>query len=98
MSDVDTVLSPAAKEITELLDGAFMAAQDVKEVLANGKVGFEDLPVLFKINRQLPVFMAAINGLENVWPNIGNVSAEELSIIEGKAMQLLELLGFKLPA
>lgn len=89
-------MSPAAKEINELLDGAMLAGADIKEVFANGRVGLEDLGVLFKINRQLPIFMAAINGLENVWPNLAQVSGEELVVIEEKVMKLLELIGLKL--
>jgi hypothetical protein len=89
-------MSPAAKEVNELLDAAILAGQDIKEVFANGKVGLEDLGVLFKINRQLPVFMAAINGLENVWPNVSLVTPEELVALETKVRTLLALIGLKL--
>lgn len=91
------VLSPAAKEIIELLDGAILAGQDIKEVFANGRVGLEDLGVLFKINKQLPIFMKAINGLELIWPNITQVTPEELEMITSKAAVLLAMLGFKMP-
>lgn len=90
-------MSVAYKEISELLDAALLALDDYKELMADGKIDFRDFTTLLKISRQLSVFNAAVQGLNQLsLAALAQMSNDEIQALVAKVMQLLAGVGVQL--
>lgn len=92
-------MSVAFKEINELLDAALVAVDDYKELMADGKIDLRDFSTLLKISRQLSVFNAAVQGLNQLsLQALAQMSNDEIEQLVAKVMQLLAGVGLQLKA
>ena len=76
------------KEIKELIEGLGLLYKVGKEVAADGKVDFTDVAVLAKFQDQLPVLLAAAEGVALLGEEVKDISGPE-------AIELLSLLYAK---
>lgn len=77
------------KESLELLEGLKVLIVDGKKVLADGKIGLEDLPVAMELLGQLNTLTLAAQGVTDVPKELGDLSQEEITILVAKVFELV---------
>ena len=96
-SKTKATLSPAAQGIVDAIDAAALAIEDIKELFADGSIGWSDIPILFQINDQVPEFEKAFSELGQILPNIRSIDPSEVTVIEKEALKLLAQFGINVP-
>jgi hypothetical protein len=77
------------KESLELLDGVKALLVDGKKIMADGKVSFADLPVLFDLMQQAGILTAAFQGLNDVPAEVKDLTAEEANQLLAKVLEVV---------
>jgi hypothetical protein len=79
------------KEVKELIEGLAVAHKALKLVLADGKIDLSDAVAVAKLQGELPVLLAGVDGLA--------LALEEIKDLDGaEAIELIKLLIEKLKA
>ena len=79
------------KETLEALEGVKDLAQDVKDVLADGKIGFGDLGVIFKLMNQFSVLNAAIQGAGLIGAELKDLDPVEAEVLMAKVNEIVAI-------
>lgn len=79
----------AIKETMELLEGIKDLALDAKKVMADGKIDVADLPVAMDILGQLGTLSAAVEGVDQVLPELKDLSADEINTVVAKVLEIV---------
>jgi hypothetical protein len=79
------------KETLEALAGVEALAQDAKQVLADGKITFGDLGVLFALMNQFGVLNAAIQGSGLIGAEIKDLDSAEAEQLMAKVNEIVAL-------
>ena len=82
-------MEKSIKESMELLDGVLVLVQEYKKVMADGKVSFDDLPVLLGLMSKVATVTAAVEGADQVVEEAKDFSAEEINQIVGKVVEIV---------
>lgn len=77
------------KETLELLQGVKDLVVDFKKVFADGKVNIEDLPVAMELLGQMGELTAAAQGVNDVWPELKDLSGDEIDQVVAKALEVV---------
>lgn len=80
------------KESLELLEGVKVLAVDTKAVLADGKVNMADLPILFNVLSQLATLNAAVQGVDQVLPELKDLTSEEVNQLAAKVLEIVAVI------
>lgn len=79
------------KESVEVLDAVKVLLQDLKKVLADGKIGLGDVGVVFDLLKQLPVLNAGLQGADQIPAEMKDLDAEESALLVAKAMEIVAI-------
>lgn len=74
------------KESLEVLDAVELLLKDLKKVLADGKVGFGDIGIIFDLLGQFPTLNAAYQGRQLVIPELKDIDSAEAEKLMAKAL------------
>lgn len=82
-------MEKSIKESMELLEGVLVLVQEYKKVMADGKVSFDDLPVLLGLMSKVATITAAVEGAEAVVEEAKDFSSEEINQIVSKVVEIV---------
>lgn len=72
------------KEIKEMLAAVEVVALAAKKVMKDGKVDFSDAMVIVELGSQLPILLAAIEGMGEVVAEAQDIQADEAVALVGE--------------
>lgn len=76
------------KESLEVLEAVQLLLKDLKKILADGKIGFGDIGIIFDILGQFQVLNAGIQGADQVLPELKDLDSDESQILIAKALEI----------
>jgi len=79
------------KESLEVLEAVKVLLEDLKKVLADGKLGLGDIGVIFSILQQFPTLNAGIQGANLVPVEIKDLDADESAVLVAKALEIVAI-------
>lgn len=77
------------KEIMEVLEAGQLVSVSCVKVFKDGKVNFDDLPVVFDLLKQFKVIMDAIEGIKEIPSEIQDIDEREAARIGLKVYQIM---------
>lgn len=77
------------KESLELLEGVRLLAVDAKMVLADGKIDFKDIPVVWGLIGQMSKLNAAASGISEIPAELKDLSAAEINQLASAALAIV---------
>lgn len=79
------------KESLEVLDAVEVLLQDLKKVLADGRIGLGDVGVIFDLLKQFPTLNAGIQGADQVPAEIKDLDTDEAQLLIAKALAIVAI-------
>lgn len=76
------------KEITELLDGVKAIGVAVKKIMADGKIGIADLPVVVSLLSDFKVLSDAVAGADQIPAEVKDLDAAEVQALVAKCLEV----------
>jgi hypothetical protein len=81
-------MSVSIKESLEALEAVKVLLQDLKKVLADGKISIGDVGVIFDLLKQFPVLNAGVQGADQILPELKDVDSGEAEQLMAKALEI----------